>query len=100
MFVQKSRILGLSFAELQDRIRGEEVRTLDCFRPPNFDLTHVADIEQADGVADSVVLLDDARVLYWHVPAAEIHHLGAHAAMYRIEGRGLERRGRGHEQRP
>jgi hypothetical protein len=45
------------------------------------------------------MLADDAGILHRHVPAAEIHHFGAEAAMDRMQ-RGpveLRRRGRGHK---
>ena len=46
------------------------------FRPANLDLAHVADIEQSDRRPHGVVLVDNARVLDRHVPAAEIDHFG------------------------
>jgi hypothetical protein len=58
----------------------------------DFDLTHVADIEQPDRRADGLVLVDDPGVLDRHVPTAEIHHLGAQPAVDGIQSGGLERR--------
>ena len=46
------------------------------FRAADFDLAHVADIEDAHGRAHGVVLVDDSGVLDGHVPSAEIDHLG------------------------
>ena len=67
------------------------------FRPADFDLAHVADIEKAHGCAHGLVLVDDAGILHGHVPAAEIHHLGAQRAMDGIQ-RSFQQRGFGHEE--
>jgi hypothetical protein len=48
------------------------------------DIAHVADIENTDAVANRHVLSDKPallRIFDGHVPAIEIHHLGAHLAM-------------------
>src|SRR5271157_6515430 len=57
----------------------------------------MADIENADSVADRQVLLHQAAygwVFDGHVPAVEIDHLRAHLAMDRIQGSLADRRGR------
>ncbi len=50
---------------------GERLRAVDGH------LAHVADVEDADAVADRGVLLEDAPVLHRHVPARELDHAGA-----------------------
>ena len=52
----------------------------------HFDLAHVADIEYPDAFPHGVMFLDDAFILDGHVPAAEVHHFCAHAAMHGVQG--------------
>ena len=56
----------------------------------DFNLAHVADVEQAGAGPDRHVLVGDARVLDRHVPAAERHHLRARGAMPGVERRFLQ----------
>ena len=51
----------------------------------DFDFAHVADVKKAGARADGLVLGDDAGVLQRHIPAAEIDHLCAQAAMDGIQ---------------
>ena len=44
---------------------------------PKVDLAHMRDIEEANLVSNLGMLRLDAFVLHWHVPAAEVDHLGA-----------------------
>ncbi len=60
---------------------------------PDFDLAHVADIEQADALAHGVVLFKDAGILHRHVPAAEIDHPGTELAVCGVECGSFERGG-------
>jgi hypothetical protein len=57
----------------------------------DFDLAHMADIEQAGGGSNGRVLFEDSRVLEGHVPAAKVHHFGAHSDVRGVQGSGFER---------
>ncbi len=59
----------------------------------DFDLAHVAHVEQPGSFANRQMLGDDARVFDGHVPAAKGHHPGAGGAVTSVERRLLERRG-------
>src|SRR6266540_1719643 len=61
--VQSRHVVGGQMLE-----RGEGPGALD------LELAHVAHVEEPDGAPHRAVLLDDARVLHRHVPAAEGHH--------------------------
>ena len=92
VIVEQAGVLRLTLLEARDIVGGEEVGAADGFGSQDFDLAHVADIEQADGFPYGVVLVDEAGVLDGHVPSAEVDHFGAEGAMYGIERRGFERR--------
>ncbi len=92
VFVEQAGIVRLAGLELGGVVGGDEIDQLGGFRPADFDFAHVADVEEADGIADGVVLVDDAGVLDGHIPAAEIDHFGAESPMDGIEGRVAERR--------
>ena len=92
-------ILRLAVAQVRGIVRGDVLHQVERARPAHLDLAHVADVKQARGGARGHVLADDAGILHRHVPAAEVHHFGAQAAMHRMQ-RGLaklRRRGSGHE---
>ena len=76
VFVEQPGILRL--ADLQSgRVVSRDVIDEGAgLRPADFDLAHVADVEQAHGFAHGMVLVEDAGVLDGHVPAAEIDHFG------------------------
>ena len=54
-------------------------------RPMDLDFAHMGDIEQAHTVPDRMMLVQNAGVLYGHVPAAKIDHLRAKSAMGGIQ---------------
>ena len=56
----------------EDRLDGGE-----CVLAGDFELAHVRDVEQTGAVADGEMFLSDAGVFERHLPAAELHHLGA-----------------------
>ena len=87
VFVEQAGVMGLSEFQLLDGVGGDVVGEFGGFGAANLDLAHVADIEDAHGVAHGVVLVDDSGVLDGHVPAAEIHHPGAEGTMDRVQGR-------------
>ena len=49
--------------------------------PVHLELAHVRDVEEPDALAHGAVLLEDARVLDRHLPAAEVDQLRAELAM-------------------
>ena len=95
--IEQPGVLRLADFQLVDGVGGGEIGELRGLRPVDFDLTHVADIENPDGAAHGLVLVDDSGVLDGHVPPAEIHHFGAQGAMNGIQRSGFERGRRGHE---
>jgi hypothetical protein len=59
----------------------------------------VRNIEDAEAIPHRVMLIEDARVLHRHRPAAEIHHARAEPDVFGME-RSLEKSGGvGHEAR-
>jgi hypothetical protein len=58
-------------------------------------LAHVRDVEHADVLSDSLMLLDDAGVLHRHEPTSERHHIRAEFHMLVVE-RCLLLQGAGH----
>ena len=83
VLVEQPGIVRLADLQLRGGVGRDVIDQLQRFRPANFDLAHVADVEQAHALAHGVVLIDDAGVVDRHVPAAEIDHLRAHSAMGR-----------------
>ena len=81
VLVEQAGILRLPELQFRDGVGGDGVGELGGLGPANFDLAHVADVEQADGAPDGVVLLEDPGILDGHVPAAEVDHPGAQGAM-------------------
>ncbi len=85
VFIQQRRVLGLPVLQLRSVVHGDVLHQIQRLRPAHFDLAHVADVEQADALAHGAMLVDDAGVFDRHVPAAEIDHLRAHAAMHGVQ---------------
>ncbi len=44
-----------------------------CIFTLDFEFTHVADIKEAGACTHRAVLFQDAAILHWHFPAAELH---------------------------
>ena len=97
MFVEQPGVLRLADFEPLNGIGGNEIGELRRLGSCDFDLAHVADVEQTHRAAHGLVFVNNARILHWHVPTAEIHHLGAHGSMYGIERSCLQRAGSDHE---
>jgi hypothetical protein len=71
------------------RVRGQLRHDLARACAAQVGLAHVRDVEQADGFAHGLVLLDrPGRVRHGHVPAREIHELRAELPV-RVPQRGL-----------
>ena len=89
------RILRLPVHELAGVVRAETIDEGDGVSTAHFDLAHVRHVEETGVAARAQVLLDRAgRILHGHVPAAEVHHASARAAVQRIELGLLQRRRR------
>ena len=87
---RQSRILRLADAQFRRVVRGNLLHRRERVLPRQLDLPHVADVEQTGLRAHREVLVDDARVLHRHVPAAERHHARAVSAMPGVQRRFLE----------
>ena len=77
-----------SIGEPRGVVRGDVLDRLQRVAAGDFDLAHVADVEQPGARAHRHVLVGDAGVFDRHVPAAELDHPRAERAMSRVE-RGL-----------
>ncbi len=89
--IEKSGVLRLPDRQAGRVVHGDVLDGGERLRPGEPDVSHVADVEDADPSADRVVLGHDAAgggVLHGHVPAIEFDHLGAHLAVDGVE-RGL-----------
>ena len=84
VFIKQAGVLRLPVLQFRDGVGGGEVHEFHGFRAANLDLAHVADVEHTYGFAHGMVLIDEARVLDGHVPAAEIDHLRARGAVHLI----------------
>ncbi len=82
--IQQAGVVRLADLQLGGVVGGNIIDELQRIRAADFDLAHVADVKNAGGAADGVVLLDDAGVLHGHVPAAKIDHFGAELTMDRV----------------
>src|SRR5438045_2060540 len=51
----------------------------------NLDFAHMADVEQASGSTDSVVLTYNAGILNWHFPTTERDHPRTHCDVALVE---------------
>src|SRR5579862_8754040 len=91
VLVQQSRVVGLPFLQAGCIVGRDEVHEAFCFGTANFNLSHVAHVENADGVSNGVMFFEYAGILYGHVPAPEVHHARAHAPMDRVEWCQLQR---------
>ena len=77
VFVQQARILSLPVLQLRHRVGGDVIGQLRRFRPADFNLAHVADIEEPHGISNGVVLVNQAGIGNRHIPTAKINHPGA-----------------------
>ena len=96
---EQAGVLRLAVGKLRGVVRGDVLDQFERVRSADFDFAHVADVEKARGGAGGHVLGDDAGIFNRHVPAAEIHHPGAHAAMDRMERSLTQLDGRRNRQR-
>ena len=90
VLVEKPGVVRLSQLQLGDGIGGDVVGEKRGFGTADFDLAHVADIEDAHRGAHRIVFVDDAGILDGHIPSTEIDHLRAKRAMDGVQGCGAE----------
>ena len=88
--IEKCGVLSLSDRQLRGVVHRNVLDGGKSLWPGEADVAHVADVENADACTHRHVLIDDAaadrcRVLDWHVPAVELHHLCIHLAMDSVE---------------
>jgi hypothetical protein len=92
---QQARVLCLSDLQLRGVVTRDSLQRRQRVPAGDLDLAHVADVEHAGIRAHGHVLLGDARILDWHLPAAERTHPGSGTAMTGVERSLLERSGGG-----
>ena len=95
--VEQRRVVGLALLELRGVVHGDVLDGGERVGAAELDVAHVGDVEDADAGAHGHVLGDEAGVFDGHVPAAEVDHLGAEAAVGGVQVRscGVRRSGRG-----
>src|SRR6185503_11627783 len=86
-------VLNLADLQLRGFVAGDPLHGGEGIVSRDFDLAHVADVEEARAGPHGKVLVGDAGVLHRHVPAAVRHHPGAKRDVACVE-RGLLQSGR------
>src|SRR4051794_20935709 len=92
---EEARVLCLAGLQLRRVVARDLLQGGQRIPAGDFDLAHVADVEQAGAGADGYVFGRYAAVLEWHLQPAVRLNLRAGRAMARVERRLLKRR-RGH----
>src|SRR2546428_9604027 len=87
-------MLGLVGLEPGSVIAGDALEEAKRLWAADFDLSHVADVEQSGALSDRQVLLGDARIFNRHLPAPELDHLCPRGFMDRVQRRALQRNSR------
>ena len=77
--------MSLPHRQIRGVVAGDQLDQAQRAGASNFNLAHMAYVEESRSRAYGFVLSQNARVLEWHVPAAEINHLGAQLAMDGIQ---------------
>ena len=88
----QQRVVRLALVNRRDILGGDVLKERQRGAALDFDLAHVADIEQAGGVANRVVLVHDPAILDWHLPATELDHPRAQGDVAIVERRSFELR--------
>ncbi len=76
VLIQQAGIVSLSDLQLGSVVGGDVIHQFARLWSANFDLAHVADIEQPDCGSNRFMFLNNAGVLHRHIPPAEINHAG------------------------
>ena len=97
VLVEQARILDLAGLEAAGGVGGDVIGQPQRLRAGDVDLAHVADIENTHAAAHGEVFFDQRGILHGHVPAAEIHHFGAHRAMGGVQAGGFQGGRGGHQ---
>src|SRR5262245_17652963 len=77
--------MRLADAELRRVVAGDPLHGRNGVFASDFNLTHVADIEDGSRGAHRHVLTSNARVLNGHLPAGERHHPGMQCTVTGVE---------------
>ena len=75
--VAEGGILGVHVLQLVHVVHGGALQEAAGALARNEEVSHVGNVEEADGLADGFVLLADSGILHRHVESGERHHLGA-----------------------
>jgi len=89
--VAEDVVPGLAHGEVGDPVGDHAFQRLHRAGPPEAELAHVRDIEEAHAFSNRDVLLPHRAVLQRHHPATELHHLPAQAHVVVVQ-RGPQRR--------
>ena len=92
VFCTKKRVLSLTVLKPGNITGCDPLQVLESVGPGHINLAHVADVKEANGVANGMVLGEHARrVLDWHLPATEWNHSATQGNMRIKERRASER---------
>ena len=83
--VEQQIILGLGHFHACNVVGGNALAEFHGIRALNFDLAHVADVEQPRPAAHGQMLLDNAAILDRHFPAGELHDSRARPTVRGVE---------------
>jgi hypothetical protein len=82
--IQHRRVMGLAHLQLRGVVHAQPLHGSQRSGPAKLDVSHVRDVEEADAGAHGHVLGDQAGVLDWHIPSAEVDHLRLVGAVGRV----------------
>jgi len=90
IFIEHDRVLAFADRESCEVVGEQAVELIERAGAADEHLTHVRNVEDANLLADCLVLIDDRAVLHGHVPSGEGHHPGAEGEMGGFERRMVE----------
>lgn len=90
VFIEHDRVLAFADCEPRKVVCEEAVELVERVGTADEDLTHVRDVENADLLANCLVLIDDRAVLHGHVPSGKGHRAGAEGEVGGFERRMAE----------
>jgi pimeloyl-ACP methyl ester carboxylesterase len=96
VIIQKKGVLAFARLQAVNVVRQQVVQPSSRAVAADEELSHVRDVECADRGAHGGVFIENARVLYRHMPAAEIDHASSHSNVFVVQWSLLELSGGGH----
>lgn len=87
IFIEHDRVLAFANRESCEVVGEQAVELIERAGAADEHLAHVRNVEDANLLADRLVLIDDRAVLDGHVPSGEGHHPGAEGEMGGFEWR-------------